>query len=615
MYSPYEIREIPLSLKSSRETVAEFLRRQGLDMEDVDRYFGVFDADDRMVGGGGLCGMLIKEIALSEECRGEALANSLLSRLLHEARESGVMNPMLVTKPQNERLFASLGFHTVARAAKAVLMESDPRGIKSYCDKLRKIAAGFVSAQPGSRIGAIVMNCNPLTLGHKYLIAEAAAKCDRLYVIPVEEDSSEFSTAERTAMLKAVTAGFGNVTLCPGSRYIISSATFPSYFLKEKSEGSVAQMEIDSDLFRRHIAPALGATVRFVGSEPFSEVTEAYNEAMRRSFADGPLRLEVMERLCLDGVPVSATQVRRNIGNGRAASALALTPKETHPYIIGHAASYALEYELNLTPKPGLVDRHDSGSHTDMNYSTMRRSIEALVPGFVTLAKMGQHASLPSHDELVAAGIEAERRMAEATGGVNTHRGALFTIGLFCVAASHIYYETPSIGCREFMARLREQVRQLAAGFKGAENSHGSEVCRRFGIKGVADLAREGYASVFDGIFRFENELEDIASSPAAPSEEEGLHMLLKIMSLLDDTNVYHRGGKEGSDFVKRCAAQMLENFDKNSLAGANREFMARNLSPGGAADMLSLYVFVRSMLPPQTGAGIPKNKIDNNIQ
>lgn len=602
MYSPYEIREIPLSLKTCRNMVSEFLRRQDLDMEEVERYFGVFDADDRMVGGGGLSGILIKEIALSEECRGEALANTLLSRLLQEARDGGIQNPMLVTKPRNEAMFASLGFHTVAKAEKAVLMESNPRGIKSYCEKLRKIAADSAPGRPDARVGVIVMNCNPLTLGHRYLIEEAAKRVDRLYVIPVEENQSEFSTSERVGMLQAVTAGFGNVTLCPGSRYIISSATFPTYFLKEKSEGSIVQMEIDADLFRRHIAPALGATVRFVGSEPFSEITEAYNEAMQRSFADGPLKLEIVERKCVDGIPVSATRVRRHIANGRAALAFVLTPKETHPYIIAHATAYALDYELRLTPKPGLVDRHDSGSHTDMDYSTMRRSIEALEPYFVTFAKMGKRDSLPAHEEIVAAGIEAENTMMKATGGVNTHRGALFTLGLFTIAASHIYYESPSIGCREFLERLRNEVKELASGFKGAENSHGSEVCRRFGIKGVADLAREGYASVFDGIFCFEKELEDITSSPAALSEEDGLRMLLRIMSLLDDTNVFHRGGKEGSDFVKRQAAKILGNFDKDSLSGANREFIARNISPGGAADMLSLYVFVRSMLPAKTG-------------
>lgn len=607
MFSQYEIRELPLSLKSCRNKVADFLRRQDLTMEDVDRYFGVFDSDDRMVGGGGLRGILIKEIALSEECRGEALANSLLSRLLQEARQGGVDNPMLVTKPQYESLFSSLGFHTVSSASNAVLMESDRRGIVSYCDRLRRIAEPVIQRNPDARFGAAVMNCNPLTVGHRYLIEEASRRVEHLFIIPVEEDLSEFSTAERVAMLEAATADLENVTVCPGSRYIISSATFPTYFLKKKSDGSLAQMEIDLDLFRRHIAPALGATVRFVGTEPYSEITDAYNSAMRRLLSDGPLRVEVIERFCIDGTPVSATAVRRYLSDGMAGCAFSLVPSTTLPYLIAHAAARAMEFELSLTPKPGLVDRLDSGAHTDMDFDAMRRSIDALLPWFVVFAKMGQRKSLPCHDEISSTGIKAEEAMLKATGGVNTHRGALFSLGLFTIAASYVYSNRRAESPCEFVELMRNAVAEMASGFRSAEGSHGSEVCRRYGIKGAADLAREGYASVFDAVFGTDSDF----STPMG--EEDGLRLLLRIMSELDDTNVYYRGGADGAAYVRSTAADLLSDFSRDRLAEANREFISRNLSPGGAADMLSLCHFVRSVATSQTSRSSHKTHLSSH--
>lgn len=589
MFSPYEIREIPLSLNSCRDKVADFLRRQDLTMEDVDRYFGVFDSDDRMVGGGGIKGILIKEIAFSKECRGEGLSNALLSRLLQEACRLGVDNPMLITKPQYESLFANLGFHSVAKASEAVLMESDRRGISSYCNTLRQIAAPFACGHPNARIGVVVMNCNPFTLGHRYLIEEASRRIDRLYIIPVEEDLSEFSTAERVEMLTAGTVDLDNVVVCPGSRYIISSVTFPTYFLKKKCDRSLTQMEIDLDLFRCHIAPALGASVRFVGTEPDSEITDTYNSAMQRILSDGELRVEVIERYCIDGSPVSATAVRGHLGDGMAGRAFRLVPPATIPYLIAHAGARALEFELELTPKPGLVDRLDSGAHTDMDFNTMQRSIAALLPWLVIFAKMGQRKSLPGHDEISSTGIEAEKAMLRVTGGVNTHRGALFTLGLFTIAASHIHSNVKFESPREYVGLLQREVREMAFGFKGAKGSHGTEMCRRYGIKGAADLAREGYASVLEEI------LDCVADVSAPMSREHGLRILLRLMSKLDDTNVYYRGGAEGAAYVKSAAAGLLGDFSGDRLAETNSEFIRRNLSPGGSADMLSLCYFIRS--------------------
>lgn len=141
MFGPLTINELPLSLSFTRRKVENFLISQGLRPEPLDRYFGISDPDGNLIGGGGLQGNVVKCIALSEATRGESVSNSLVSRIAEAAREEGHDFLFIFTKPENEGIFGSLAFRTVGRAAKAILMENNPRGISSYTDRLRKIAA------------------------------------------------------------------------------------------------------------------------------------------------------------------------------------------------------------------------------------------------------------------------------------------------------------------------------------------------------------------------------------------------------------------------------------------------------------------------------------------
>ena len=217
---------MPLSLASERDRVSAMLAANGLRTEALDLYIGVFDQDDRLLGGGGLCVNVIKCIALDASLRGEAISNTLVSRLRTEARQRGHRNIFIYTKPENEDLFRSLAFHVIARSPKAVMLESDRRGISSYCEYLASLRRDKEDA------AAIVMNCNPLTRGHLYLIEQAAAQCGHLFIIPVMEDKSLFPYRMRLGMMRDACARFDNVTVCDGSPYAVSAVTFPSYFLK-----------------------------------------------------------------------------------------------------------------------------------------------------------------------------------------------------------------------------------------------------------------------------------------------------------------------------------------------------------------------------------------------
>ena len=552
IYEEKQIQELPLSVPLFRKKVEGFLKANGLRLEKVDLYMAIQDADENILAGGGLDGDIIKCIAVSEKARSAGLAAPLVSRLIAVAAQQGHSNVKVFTKPENTAIFESLGFTVLGRAPKAVLMENG-RGLAGYL-------SGF-PVKPGMTKGVIVMNANPFTIGHKYLIEKASAQVDHLFVIVVKEDVSRFPYADRLAMVKAGCADFSNVTVCQGSDYQISATTFPTYFLKELSDASETQMRLDLDIFARHIAPALGATVRFVGSEPQDALTARYNALMKEVLPAAGIEVCELPRLQADGCPVSASAVRKGL-DGFDGGFWNLLPETSLPYVLAEAAVTALRQELDTTPKPGLVDLEGCGSHSDMDYSLMLRSIAALRPWFVKIA---------AHDgDLVAIGIEAEAAMLAATGGVNTHKGALFCLGLVLSATGQV--STPATSPEGIPVRAR--IVEIALGIPETGRSK-----ERGSVKGALAMAREGYKDLFE---KWLPELR--TGGPLAT--------LMLIMATLDDTNILHRGGIEALEYVKARAKEIYEKGSigiENEIREFGRELKARNLSPGGAADMLAL--------------------------
>ena len=468
--------------------------------------------------------------------------------------------------------------------------------------------------------GCIIMNCNPFTLGHRYLIEQAAKQVERLYVMVVKEDCSLFAYTERKAMVEQGVADIENVSVIDGSDYAINRATFPTYFLKRLDDAADTQMLLDLDLFRRHIAPALGATVRFVGTEPTDQLTRRYNQLMHEALKD----VREINRLEKDGNAVSASRVRKAMEEGDMNTIRQLVPPTTLPYIIAHLATQALQAELDTTPKPGLVDKDNNGAHRDMDHALMQLSINTLHPYFVRLAFLGFADTLPSHTVIRDAGIEAEKAMLEATNGVNTHKGALFSMGLAVVAAA--YEEKKAAANKEVRGKEREEeylsslqltIKALAASFPDTSGTHGSKAKQLSNgtttIKGALDNAREGYEKLFAEWLPFYNERRKSHDAHA-------LHKtLLRIMCDLDDTNVIYRTNVVTAEEVKQEARALLASFeeayaaeDKEKCASAieekcasaellalkdmDRRYTERNISPGGAADMLSLTVFIGSI-------------------
>ena len=645
-----EIQTLNPATPRQRQRIEAFLKRNALRIDDMNYYAAVLDDDGEMIAGGGLKDDVIKCVAVDDAHKGEAIANTLVSHLISHANQEGYGCIKLFTKPKNRQLFESLSFRLLAEAPEAILMETGIGGISNTVEALKKIKeesekykeynkeckedskecrenTSYLTTSPPHHLttimqptGCIVMNCNPFTLGHRYLIEQAAKQVERLYVMVVKEDCSLFAYTERKAMVEQGVADIENVSVIDGSDYAISRATFPTYFLKRLDDAADTQMLLDLDLFRRHIAPALGATVRFVGTEPTDQLTRRYNQLMHEALKD----VREINRLEKDGNAVSASRVRKAMEEGDMNTIRQLVPPTTLPYIIAHLATQALQAELDTTPKPGLVDKDNNGAHRDMDYALMQLSINTLHPYFVRLAFLGFADTLPSHTVIRDAGIEAEKAMLEATNGVNTHKGALFSMGLAVVAAA--YEEKKAAANKEERGKEREEeylsslqltIKALAASFPDTSGTHGSKAKQLSNgtttIKGALDNAREGYEKLFAEWLPFYNERRKSHDAHA-------LHKtLLRIMCDLDDTNVIYRTNVATAEEVKQEARALLASFeeayaaeDKEKCASAieekcasaellalkdmDRRYTERNISPGGAADMLSLTVFIGSI-------------------
>ena len=627
-YREHNIQELPLSSPYFHQRVERFLRENGLRMEVLDVYCVIENESGNILAGAGIRKDIIKCIAVAEEARSEGLVAPLVSHLISLAASRGIAELKLFTKPENKAIFESLGFHELASAPKAILMENG-RGLERYCAYLR-------AQRKEGRCGVVIMNANPFTLGHRYLLEKAASQVDTLFVIPVKEEGQRFSYAERVSMIKRAEENYflcsspknqfssavanpsspknqfssaDEIVILEGSEYQISAATFPTYFLKNLSDAAETHIRLDLDLFQRHIAPALKAEVRFVGTEPDDALTNHYNTIMKECL---PHVVEI-PRLKSSAAPLSeenyfscsspknqfssdiakpshagflsASAVRAALDRGSFREASALCPETSWPYLLAALADRALRMELDLPGKPGLVCPDSCGAHKDMDYGTMLRGIEALRPYWSRMALAS------SADELRQLGIQAESAMLSATGGVNTHRGAIFCMGIALNAASR-FCQLP----------YNEEDMQSSLGKIAGRilrNQLEDKTIAKTPFHGARMMAADGYKQLFEDWLPFYRQ------------EQDALKTLLRIMSTLDDTCVVKRVGVERAKEVKQEAASILSAVEKwffglphkkyfssdNPLHGLCERYAAEGISPGGAADMLALTIFIHSII------------------
>ncbi len=315
--------------------VKSFLAAFDLTFDALPDYTIALYRDGRMIATGSLAGEVLRNIAVDPALQSEGLMAALVGKLIAEAGRRGIFHYFVYTKPSAAHLFAALGFVEVGRAEPyAVLLEMGLGTIAEYCREIVAETAGL----PGGKRAALVVNCNPFTLGHKALIAKAAAENDSVIVLVVSEEQSVFPFGIRLRLVREGVAELDNVAVLPGGKYIVSAATFPGYFTRE-DETVAAQTRLDAAIFAGRIAPALGISSRYIGDEPYCAVTNAYNEALREILPGYGLNVKMMRRLEIDGMPVSASRVRQLLGENKWNEIRRLVPDSTYRYLTSPEAA------------------------------------------------------------------------------------------------------------------------------------------------------------------------------------------------------------------------------------------------------------------------------------
>lgn len=316
---------LPAPLKGRMaQRYKDFLSTCGLrDESDADVIALMTDDDLNIVASGARAGNTLKQFAVSPDYEGDGACATVLSMLVDDAMQRGILRLFLCTKPKNRDMFASMGFAPIVATADAVLMENRKNGFSDFLASLPRF---------DGVCGAVVMNCDPFTRGHLHLVEYAAAHCDALYVFAVSEEGSLFSPDERFSMIERGTAHIPNCHVLRSDAYLVSRATFPAYFIRNEQDADRVRADLDIELFRSRIAPALHITRRFVGQEPFSPTTNAYNVRMKELLPQSGIELVEIPRL--DGI--SASRVRALIKEGHIEQTEALVPETTYETILRH---------------------------------------------------------------------------------------------------------------------------------------------------------------------------------------------------------------------------------------------------------------------------------------
>lgn len=318
----------------------------------LDETYGYFDGEN-LVATGSIFENIIKCVAIKKEFQGGAIFNELISSLINKIYENGYEDVYLYTKPDSATAFSYLGFKKIEDVDdKLTFMEKSNKGFETYLENLRNSISGESKTR-----GAIVMNANPFTKGHLYLVEYAKNRCDELHIFLVSENKSVFDYNTRLKLVKKGTSHLENIYIHPTESYMISSQTFPSYFLKEDSDIISIQATLDSKIFKNHIAKALKIDMRFMGEEPFSEPTRIYNQAMEKVFSEEPNpnypQLIIINRLDTDGEIISASTVRNLIAMDKLSEIKRFVPKTTFEFLNSEEAQGIIK-ALKEDPLKGL---------------------------------------------------------------------------------------------------------------------------------------------------------------------------------------------------------------------------------------------------------------------
>jgi len=324
--SGYEVRRILPGNRHAAEQLDALLAKEGISRDgNLEYTIGLYDADGRLVATGSVFKNTLRCMAVDSNHQGKGLLNRVTSLLVEYQANREIFELFLYTKCSTAKFFGDLGFFEICRVSdQVVFMENRRNGFSDYLSKLGEPGAG-------PRRSAIIMNANPFTLGHRHLVERASAESDTVHLFVVSEDASLVPAKVRYRLVKEGVGDLPNVVLHPTGPYMISSATFPSYFIRDSRDIILAQARLDIQVFA-HIAKKLMITARYVGEEPFSELTGLYNDVMRQELTAAGIDCVIIPRKEQGGEAISASTVRQYIQRGELERLSAMVPESTLRY-------------------------------------------------------------------------------------------------------------------------------------------------------------------------------------------------------------------------------------------------------------------------------------------
>lgn len=326
----YAIGKVFASDKKAYQAIDDLLEQEGIRRDkNLDYTCAMYDENDEIIATGSCFANSLRCLAVSKKHQGEGLMNMIVTHLINEQFERGNPHIFLYTKCESAKFFQTLSFYEIARIEnQIVFMENQRSGFTNY---LKNLTACSPTPQAGQRVAALVMNANPFTLGHQYLVEKAAAENDIVHLFIVSEDKSLVPFQVRKKLVQAGVAHLPNVYCHESGSYIISSATFPSYFQENDNAVIESNAMLDLQIFG-HIAKALGIQRRYVGDEPFSRVTHLYNQIMQMQLPMQGVECIVVPRKANAQQIISASAVRQAIKENDFERVKAMLPPTSYQF-------------------------------------------------------------------------------------------------------------------------------------------------------------------------------------------------------------------------------------------------------------------------------------------
>ena len=349
--SEYAISQIYPSDRRANTQINELLLAEGIRRDaNLDYTCGMYDDEMNIIATGSCFGNTLRCMAVSSAHQGEGLMNQIVTHLISVQFERGNTHLFLYTKCNSAKFFGDLGFYEIARIdGQIVFMENRKTGFTSYLEKLKKETEQSEVFQrfgcndsAKTKIAALVMNANPFTLGHQYLVEKAASENDILHLFIVSEDQSLVPFSVRKKLVLEGTAHLKNIIYHESGPYIISNATFPSYFQKDADAVMESHANLDLTIFVR-IAQALGINCRYVGEEPNSQVTGIYNEIMAKKLPENQIACKIIPRKEANDSVISASTVRTALKCDKIDLLKTLVPETTFRYFQSDEAAPVIE--------------------------------------------------------------------------------------------------------------------------------------------------------------------------------------------------------------------------------------------------------------------------------